>query len=644
MTVASHEPQFIPLNKLVVSDLNVRRSNRKVDIEALAASIASHGLLQNLNVTPMGDGKFEVVAGARRLAALKQLARSGAIAKDYIVSCNVIDADASVEASLAENIHRVAMDALDEVNAFAALQSEGKTADDIARRYGLTTRHVEQRLALAALSPRLKAAWKKGDLNLEAARAFCLADDHARQEAVFRSFAKPVTNAASVRARLMEGRMRHSDRLVRFVGLEAYEAAGGRVLRDLFDSETVFVEDPALVTQLAAEKLDGARSDWVAHGWGWVEADLGGGRPEGLSPVRLYPSWREPTPEEQGELDRLQSEIDALDAALEASSVDDDPRWTEKDDLEAAYETIRQGARTWNPALMALAGVVLSIAHDGEIAASEGHVRKVDQKMVEAVQKGLKATDSDAVESEVDVGEQEVEVERTSLPKSLARDLTRARTQAIRFELAQRPDIALALCVAAMSVRTVARSQLSGVDVAAFPSHVPDLEAFEAMRATLPDFGPEHDALAACLGLDREALMSRLAMLVAGALDFTHEDANQNDIRRQGVADALADALDLDMTRFWKADLEFWTRLPKAALCEALGQSPMVSSLAEGQAQAFLLASSKLKKDALAARVDSAWQGGGYLPDLLVAPVRAGVLSITPGGFDAIAVTGVAAE
>jgi len=59
--------QNIPLNTLVPSPANVRKTGVKTGIDELAASIAAHGLLQNLQVRPASDGKYQVVAGARRL-------------------------------------------------------------------------------------------------------------------------------------------------------------------------------------------------------------------------------------------------------------------------------------------------------------------------------------------------------------------------------------------------------------------------------------------------------------------------------------------------------------------------------------------------------------------------------------------------
>jgi ParB family chromosome partitioning protein len=63
----------IPLNRLTISDQNIRRTDRKADLEALATSIKSLGLLQNLSVTRGESDRFTVVAGGRRLAALEQI-------------------------------------------------------------------------------------------------------------------------------------------------------------------------------------------------------------------------------------------------------------------------------------------------------------------------------------------------------------------------------------------------------------------------------------------------------------------------------------------------------------------------------------------------------------------------------------------
>ncbi len=641
MTAETQRIQFIPLNQLIPSPRNVRRKDRKADIDSLAASIAARGLLQNLCVVPTADGKYEVDAGGRRLAALKKLARDKSIPKEFSVPCHVVALEEGREVSLIENVHRVAMDAMDEVDAFAALISDGATSDDVARRFGVTRRHVDQRLALAGLSPKIKAAWKRGDVSLEAARAFCLAEDHAQQEAVFRILGRPVTHAASVRARLMEGRMRASDRLARFVGLEAYELAGGAIVRDLFDADAVYVGDPALMTRLAEEKLAGDGEAWLAQGWGWVDISLGQTRTETYSPVRLHPEWREFTDDEEAELSRLRAALDTLDAALDEDSVEDDPRWEERDTLAAAIETVRQSAHVWNPEQIAHAGVVLSLTHDGEAHATPGVVRQADEKILKAIRRKWEAQE----EGEGNEGGARTAAETGSgdrdspLPKTIIRELSQARTRAIRLLLARDRDVALAVAVAGMLVRSAFRTELSGIGVAVHPAQVDDLDAFVESRSALQAHVPESDAdiLGWCLAQPSGTLLSLLAMLVADAVDLTHEKGAPADRHRQAIAATLAERLDLDMREFWRADAEYWARLPKAVLLAELAESPDFVDLAEAARETRMKGYAKLKRDELAGKVSEAFEGTGYLPDLLVTEVRPGCLALTANATVAVA-------
>jgi len=95
----------------------VRKTGAKIGIEELAASIEAHGLLQNLQVMEAASGTFEVVAGGRRLAALKLLAKRKALSKDAPIPCNVLASEHATEISLAENEMRQAMHPADQFEA-----------------------------------------------------------------------------------------------------------------------------------------------------------------------------------------------------------------------------------------------------------------------------------------------------------------------------------------------------------------------------------------------------------------------------------------------------------------------------------------------------------------------------------------------
>ena len=130
------EPQMIPLNKLVISPKNVRKTQATEAQDAeLYASIKETGLKQNLLVHKVG-AKFHVHAGGRRLAALNKLAEDKFIKPGHPICCSVEDPDQAEDTSAAENMIRAAMHAADQFEAFAALRKKGRTEDQIAKQFG----------------------------------------------------------------------------------------------------------------------------------------------------------------------------------------------------------------------------------------------------------------------------------------------------------------------------------------------------------------------------------------------------------------------------------------------------------------------------------------------------------------------------
>ena len=128
--VAPYELYLIPLSRLRPSSRNVRQSGGTA-IPELAASIARVGLLQNLTVITSPDGQwFEVVAGRRRLAALKLLVKRRKLAKDHEVYCLRVQDDAARTVSLTENVQREAMHPADqfEVGGLPQLQLDAGVA------------------------------------------------------------------------------------------------------------------------------------------------------------------------------------------------------------------------------------------------------------------------------------------------------------------------------------------------------------------------------------------------------------------------------------------------------------------------------------------------------------------------------------
>lgn len=469
----------VPVTKLVVHDDNVRRTDKRADIEMLAASIAAHGLLQNLSVVRLDDGRYAVVAGARRLAALRLLVKRGRLPRDFAAPCTIVEPALGAEASLAENVQRVAMNAMDEMEAFARLADDGMSIESIAERFGANVRHVEQRLALGRLSPKIRAAHRKGELTLDVARAFCLTDDHGAQERLFKQLPKPISHPASVRNALSGGRLPATDRLARFVGLEAYERAGGRIVRDLFEDEVAFLEDGELLQRLAAERIEEMRETLAGEGWSWVEAQLHHGQIEGCASERVRPRTRPLTKDERQAIANLEAEIEALDNAIETDA-DNEALWTTRDAAEARLDTLRASFQVWDQAEIAHAGAVITIDRNGEPVITRGLVKRADLKAIRKVQTATASSDNDADAAAPADGERE---KSSILPKSLVERLTSARTRALRAELSANPHVALALVVLTFIRRSASRGEVPGLAVAVSPVGFDDDDRFERARS-----------------------------------------------------------------------------------------------------------------------------------------------------------------
>ena len=387
-TAPIHEPAIrpLPLDRLAIAPENVRKTPPDAAAEAeLKASIANLGLLGNLVVRSEGpDGGYAVVAGGRRLAALKALAADGVLDAAHPVPCLVVDGDAApAELSLAENVIRIAMHPADQVIAFTKLTESGVTAAAIAARFGTSERLVEQRLRLGNAAPELLNAYRAGDIDLETLKAFTVTTDHARQMAVWEQVADQGYRRApwEVKRLLTEERIQANSGLARFVGIKDYEAAGGPVLRDLFaaeDESGIWLEDPVLLQKLAVEKLGETVKDLKTR-WRWATAVPEVDWMDVARYGRITPQPAEPTDEETAELERLSTREDEL------TNLDED-EWTEELEEEGwAIETRTgeihaaiEGRATFRAEDYAIAGAIATIDRNGELQVIGGLVRPED--------------------------------------------------------------------------------------------------------------------------------------------------------------------------------------------------------------------------------------------------------------------------
>src|SRR5690625_2467795 len=369
----------VPLSQLRASKRNVRKTAGQ-SIDALAASIARVGLLQNLTVILARNGEhYEVVAGGRRLAALKLLAKTRRLPKDWAVPCLLV-ADASARTvSLTENMQREAMHPADQFEAFAALVAEGRPIEDIAADFSVTPLMVQRRLKLANVSPRLLADYRADAVNLEQLMALAITDDHTAQDAAYYDAPQWQRSPHALRERLTEREIDAGHALVRFVGLDAYEAAGGGIRRDLFaqDDTGVYVTDVALLETLVREKLDGHAAKVKAEGWAWVDATLAATYADLHAFQRAPRERRNPTKRESDRMEKLEIKMqtigEALDAALEEDDEDKaDALHEEGDRVGEQLQAREERLLDYSPNVKSAAGAIVTLDRQGQIVVHRG--------------------------------------------------------------------------------------------------------------------------------------------------------------------------------------------------------------------------------------------------------------------------------
>jgi len=633
--VASGSVIDVPLNRLKKSPRNARKvPHGEAAIEALAGSIAEKGILQMPVVEPELDpageptGNYLATIGeGRRLAQLLRVKRKE-IKKTELIRCVLDTTNDPAEISLDENVTRTGMHPADQFEAFRELADrKGYSAEEIAARFGVSTAVVRQRLRLGAVSPVLMAIYRTGDLTLDQLMAFAVCEDHARQEQVYENLSWN-KSASMIRQAMTERHVRASDRRARFVGAEAYAEAGGTILRDLFTEDGGgWFEDVALLDRLTSDKLASLAGEvQTREGWAWAEAAID--YPHASALRRVYPRPVERSDEDAAIIAALGEEHDAL---IESCTDDEDiPPQIENRlaQIEAALAAFGEDF-AFTPEEIAGGGVFLFLGQDGQVRIERGFVRHQDEVSGQ-IEDG--DGDEDAIQTEGDDAaaepsgseDQEEGDIRAPLSERLIADLTAHRTAGLADRLAQDPDVALCTVIHALVLRAFYQGETAATclevrTVLTFlPSHAPGIEESVAGRAiaerhetwarqTPSDIG---EVWTFVVGLDFDSRMSLLAHCASLCLNAVQTWERRP--RVQAHANALANAVSLDMTAYWTPTAaSYLGRVIKTRIAEAVseGVSPEAAERIK-----------PLKKGEMADAAEQLLSGTGWLPVLLRKP------------------------
>ncbi|MCO5081119.1 MAG: ParB/RepB/Spo0J family partition protein [Rhizobiaceae bacterium] len=649
----------IPFNKLMLAQANVRRVKAGVSIEELAESIARRGLIQSLHVRPVlgaedqETGMFEVPAGGRRYRALELLAKQKRLAKTAPVPCVVSDAASGIlidEISLVENIDRAPLHPLDQFRAFQAMRDKGMTEEAIAAAFFVGVNVVKQRLRLASVSSKLLDIYAEDGMTLEMLMAFTVSADHARQEQVWETISAGWQKEPwQVRRMLTETTVRASDKRAVFVGIDAYEAAGGIVLRDLFQSDDGgWLQDAALLDRLVAEKLKAAADEIAAEGWKWVEAALSipYGVIHGMREISGAPL--DMSEAEQATRDALQAEFDRLSEEYDSADELPDEIDQRLGEIEAALKELDNRPVRYDPTEITIAGVFVTLDANGKLVVDRGYVRPEDERPVEpegddspevsnpetsepatlAIQRAVITIGGQPASAAEDDEEDGIK----PLPERLITELTAHRTLALRDAVASHPHVAMtALLHKLVSDTFLHRPATGALEANVRPIHftaqaeeLKDSASAQAVTDRHERWGDhvpaDDEALWGWLvALDDDNRMELLAHCVSYGVNALYERPNPysgSGVSEHGLkvrlaqADRLARATGLDMAQVgWRPTVgNYLGRVTKARILEAVREGA-------GERAAQLI--DHMKKGDMAKEAERLLADTGWLPEPL---------------------------
>lgn len=610
ITVAPHHATLClaTLPQLVRSKLNVRR--KRTDVSELMGLIRTQGLLQNLIgfrqvIAGLETGIIEIVAGGRRLLAIGKLIEAGFLPDDYSIPVLIVSEDEAIEISVTENLGREDMHPADLFDAMQDMVGRGRSIEDVALMYNLNTLTVKRRLKLANVAPRLLELYRNDEASYEQMMALAITDDHAAQEQAWDGCGKFFRSPSDLRRALTAQKVNFTtDRVARFVGLAAYEQAGGTVTRDLFsDRESGYIDDVALLERLASEKLERQRVKLLKGGAAWVDILLGADAPDLMTYPRVRRSYSALSGEGQQQVEALERQIEALTARLESEEEQEDALWeqleSERDGLERQRASIYASRKLVpHDGDLALAGIVLRLNADGKPVIERDLIRPADKDKIMN-----------------SAGKEQGKRPRSVHSDRLIAELTAQRTVALQAEMMVQGQAALAYLTYTLlqSVlmergrrRTLAKIGASCATLTPAAKQSAAALALNERRlqllARLPQAGNDDGLLWWLASQAQEELLELLAFCVAMSLDGTQmREAESPDFV------AVAKLVQLDMAKWWRPTADsYFNHVSKERMMKVVVEAVSVGAAVPLE---------RMRKGEAAGAAERAVEGARWLPE-----------------------------
>ena len=255
----------IALDRLSISPANMRSGKKPPDISGILPSIRARGIIMPLLVRPNGsDTTFEIVAGSRRFLAAQTVANENGVAEP--LPCAIMEAGddaAALEASLIENLARLAPDDVTQWESFTRLVKEGRSVDDISMTFGMPELTVKRILALGNLLPRIRQLYRAEEIDATSVRHLTLATKKQQKTwlALYDDPQSSIPKGHQLKAWLFGGASISTS--VALFDLETYQ---GRIVKDLFEKDGYFGEVREFEDAQRAA-IEERKAAYIADGW-----------------------------------------------------------------------------------------------------------------------------------------------------------------------------------------------------------------------------------------------------------------------------------------------------------------------------------------------------------------------------------------
>ena len=577
--------QSIPFSKLRLSPANARKSYSEAGVDALAGSIAAYGLLQPVVVSPAPDKKsfYDVHAGGGRWRAIARLIERGELPKNTIVDarvCNDETAALAEELSMAENLIREAMSPADECRGYRAIMDKGANEEDVARRFGVTVRHVQGRLRLADLAEPIFIALAEGKITLDVAKAYGSTSDRDAQLAAWNNFKDhwQGDQPHTIRRYVTDSAVEATSAIAQLVGEEAYVAAGGRIERDLFagDGEGQWLDRP-IAEELARAKLEQVAAELMQLGTlGWVRVVLAQHVPhtetQGLHDY--YIRRGELSDADQARMTAIEERLQAIEEEIEDATDQDVVLRLEAENeaLDAEHTEIDKRSYVIPDDERPNVGTFIVLASDGTPKVSHRYFSTAAPKREKRAP------------TVTEEGAEPAAVENV-FPRSLEEQLAKDRRDVLALHVAQDPGLALDLTIFRLAKQFTGYAAYNdtGVmvtigelfDPAGFTAAQPTAaqDGLEAIRSGLPcDWAAldnSFDAFLAFRELDEADKAAWLAFAVSRSLQASLATGD----RKNSFQTRLGGLLEIETAEHWRPSAEsFFDKIRKPQILSILGK------------------------------------------------------------------------